>query len=154
VSCGSDPVLLTSGRLLTRPGYRWGAVLLSGQLRHARVTSIFPTGDGGLVGLERGEWGGGLQRIDRRTGAVTTVESNASGELCGGPLNSDCDPVTAMVASPFGRDCVIAAVGLLHLTSHGRLVEVCGASVRRLFARPYGEQRPWRGHKMNEPFPS
>ena len=33
--------------------------------------------------------------------------------------------------------CVVAAIGLVHMMSHGRLVEICGDEVRTLLSRPY-----------------
>jgi hypothetical protein len=75
-----------------------------------------------------------------RTGAVKVSERNATGKLCGGPLNTDCDPVHAIVTEPWKPSCVVAAIGLIHIEPHGRLVEVCGDRVRRLLFRPYGER--------------
>jgi len=31
---------------------------------------------------------------------VSAIERNTSGELCGGPLNTECDPVNGIAAEP------------------------------------------------------
>jgi hypothetical protein len=44
--------------------------------------------------------GGGLRRIDRRSGEITVVGQNSTGELCGGQLNTGGDPVNGVAAEP------------------------------------------------------
>jgi hypothetical protein len=144
--------LLTSRRLIDIDGGRQNAVWLSGELSRGRITSTFGTSGEFFVGFNAGEWGGGLRRIDRRNGKITIVERNTSGELCGGPLNTACDPVNGIAAEPWKPNCIVAAVGLVHLTPHGRLVEVCGDQVQRLYFRPHGENRIASRDKSDEPF--
>src|SRR5262249_42616145 len=55
---------------------------------------------------------------------------------CSGPLDKACDPVNGIASEPWRPGCVVAAIGLVHFFPHGRLVEVCGNMVRRLFFRP------------------
>ena len=88
------------------------------------------------VGKNQGEFGGGLFRIDLRTGRVRAVERRNSQDLCAGPLNRACDPVTAVLADPDDSRCVLASVGLWHFLSHGRILRVCGDSVTVFFERP------------------
>jgi hypothetical protein len=104
-------------------------------------TSIID-GDSVWVGFNAGEWGGGLTRIDRKTGEVSTIEYNRSGKLCGGPLNAKCDPVTGIVSSPTKESCIVASVGLVHMLSHGRLVEVCDRDIRRVYFKSLAHQPP------------
>jgi hypothetical protein len=111
-------------------------------VRGGTITSVDVEKDQVYVGVDAGEWGGGLQRIDRRTGKVTVVERNVTGELCGGPLNPACDPVNGIAAEPWRPACVAAAVGLVHFAPHGRIVEVCGAEVNRIYFKPYGSRSP------------
>lgn len=85
------------------------------------------------VGLNVGEWGGGLRRIDRHDGRLTLIESNKSGDICGGPLNTACDPINGIVPSPDNQSCVVAAIGLVHLMSHGRIIDICDGQVRRRY---------------------
>src|SRR6185437_3906330 len=98
---------------------------------------IFATASDVFVGLNEGEWGGGLRRIHRQTGDVIVVQRNASGELCGGPLNTDCDPVNGIISDPWAEDCVVLSIGLVHFAPHGRIDEVCGDRVKRLYFKYY-----------------
>jgi hypothetical protein len=86
-----------------------------------------------LVGFDVGEWGGGLYRISRRTGAVTEVHHNPSGELCDGLLNGACDPVSAVALLPGAPDCVQAAANEVYSRSFGRILAVCGGRLRQRY---------------------
>lgn len=141
LDCGSSSTaVVTSRRLLVERNGTVTSVELSRIVPPGLVASMLATDDQVFIGLNRGEWGGGLWRLDARTGAVAAVERNVSGKLCGGPLNALCDPVNGIAPSPWKPGCVVAAIGLVHFRPHGRLVEVCGASVRRLFHEAYGDQ--------------
>ncbi len=97
---------------------------------HATAASIF-------VGFNAGEWGGGAQRIDRKTGEVVTIERIASAQLCAGPLNPKCDPVNGVATEPWKNERVVMTVGLIHFFPKGRIIEVCGDEVRRLYFKPF-----------------
>jgi len=131
---------LTTRRLVDIDAGQRHAVTLSEALRRprGRITSIYGTPDELFVGFDAGEWGGGLSRIDRRSGAVSIVERNAGGALCGGPLVTDCDPVNGIATIPWKPGCLAIAVGLVHFAPTGRLVEVCGDQLRELYSKPYG----------------
>lgn len=100
------------------------------------VTSILARKDDVLLGINSGEWGGGLARVDRRTGRVSYIESRTR-ELCGGALNGGCDPVNGIVPAPWNKDCVVIAIGLVHFLAHGRIDEVCSERVRELYSKAY-----------------
>lgn len=106
------------------------------------VTAV--TGDGSMyVGINRGEWGGGLLRVKLSTGEVRTVDEPEDQELCSGPLNSACDPVTGLVPDPMRSGCVFASVGLSHMMWHGRVLRVCGDQMETIFEAevlPIGER--------------
>ncbi|HMG48567.1 MAG TPA: hypothetical protein VK614_14050 [Allosphingosinicella sp.] len=134
------------GRLVVVSGQRTSELMgdvvietpLSAPIREGRVaTMVHGTRDHLFVGLDAGEWGGGLRRIERRTGRTVTIERNSTGELCDGPLNTACDPVNAIVDDPWQPDCIVVAIGLVHMAPHGRLTRVCGARVERLYFRAY-----------------
>jgi hypothetical protein len=149
VSGATNTVLLTSRRIVTVDGGKTASVSLSAPLDS--VAGMHVTSESLFVGLNRGEWGGGLRRIDRNTGDVTTIERNSSGQLCGGPLNSECDPVNGITVAPWNPQCLVLIVGLEHLGgSHGRIDEVCGTDVQRLYFKPLGKPRMLPG--MDEPF--
>lgn len=127
---GGETAVLTSTRLL---------VIRDGEIRSTRLSFRLPQHGSSvalkshgaiLVGLDIGEWGGGVHSVDLGTGTVGLIHSNVSGDLCGGPLNTDCDPVWSMARSPWGSGCAVVAIAKLHLGIAGRLVEVCGADVR------------------------
>lgn len=88
-----------------------------------------------FIGYSAGEWGGGLQRVERATGMVSDIIA-VDDDLCGGPLNPACDPVNGLAIIPWKPDCVAAAIGVIHPLTHGRLVEVCQNTVRVLYAQP------------------
>ncbi|UFZ01882.1 hypothetical protein LQG66_21465 [Bradyrhizobium ontarionense] len=93
------------------------------------VRAVLITPKHAFVGYNGGEWGGGLQQIDRMTGIVSDID----GDLCGGNLNPACDPVNGIATIPWKPDCIAVAVGLIHMLPHGRIVEVCDNAVRLLY---------------------
>lgn len=148
VNSDGATTLLTSRRIATLVNGATSTVTLSIPLRndppvspldYARVTSVAFTAQNLYVGLNAGEWGGGLRSIDRNTGTIAVVESNASGDLCGGPLNTECDPVNGVIVEPGKPHCVVAAIGLVHMATRGRIVEVCGAAIRRIYFKPFDD---------------
>lgn len=146
VACNADDeavTLVTNKRLLEFNGQDVHSVSLAKPLQAPFDNgTALATVDAIWVGFNAGEWGGGLTRIDRTSGMTTVIESNKSGDTCGGPLNPGCDPVNGIVKAPWNPKCVVAAIGVLHLMSRGRIVEVCGTSVRRLFFKPLDPQPP------------
>lgn len=136
LACTPDGAfLLTSKRFidLTRP--RPAVLRLRGEPIQALVTAVVHvTPEAVFVGLNAGEWGGGLRRIDRRSGQIETIERNETGGLCVGPLNTDCDPVQGLATIPWRPNCVAAAIGLIHMMAHGRLTMVCPDRTEQLYA--------------------
>jgi len=149
---GRDTVV-TDRRLVDIVGRMATSVALSERLKTGVVTSIHVTDDQIFVGINAGEWGGGLRRIDRRTGKVIVIEKNSSGGLCGGPLNTSCDPVNGIADEPWRPDCIAIAIGLVHFSPHGRIVEVCKDEVRRIYFKAYGNSGPRNKQRQgDEPF--
>jgi hypothetical protein len=133
---GGTPAVLSEKDIRTfSDDGRWSLVSLAGQLRQGvQIAVASPTsGNSAYVGINMGEWGGGLQKVDLKTGAVISVERRDTKALCSGPLNSDCDPVTGVISDPQYKDCVLAAIGLVHFLSHGRILRVCGERVSVVF---------------------
>lgn len=143
VQCAADRLLmLTTRRIIELQGAQQKSLKLSHRIP-ARVPNVILTTPTHIfVGLNAGEWGGGLQRVDRRTGEVVAPQRNTSGDLCGGPLNPDCDPVSGLAPSVDKPGCVVAAVGLRHMGTHGRIIEVCGDRVERLYTGPCPDGLP------------
>jgi hypothetical protein len=149
---GNDVALLTSKRLIQIDANGERVVKLSGDLHPALVNStLLSTPEAIYLGQNKGEWGGGLSRIDRRNGRIAAVESNVSNTLCGGPLNGGCDPVNGLVRDPWKPGCIIASIGLVHMAPHGRIVEVCGTNVRRLYFRVHPEAIKYEGAAASKP---
>jgi hypothetical protein len=154
LGCAAEElILLTTRRLIDPDQVKKSDVVLSEKLDMGMVASVHVTSDQVFVGINAGEWGGGLRRIDRYSGKVELIELNVTGTLCGGPLNTACDPVNGIAAEPWNPDCIAVAVGLVHFAPRGRIVEVCGNQVRRLYFKPYGKQPPGPlGEEDDEPF--
>ncbi|MES2445317.1 MAG: hypothetical protein V4574_21025 [Pseudomonadota bacterium] len=133
LSCaGGRRTLLTDKRLIDGPR----AVRLSEPLHPGVVASTWDDGSGFHVGINAGEWGGGLRRVDRATGAVTTIERSGA-DLCDGPLNTACDAVNGIAAEPGKPGCLLVAIGVVHFTAHGRLTEICGDRIAPVYYKPY-----------------
>jgi hypothetical protein len=128
-------LLLTDKRLIELRDGVQSAVSVQSQNPIFGISTILVRPGRVLVGLNRGEWGGGLYAIDRKSGRTRNIESNTSHSLCGGPLNTGCDPVNGLVPEPGKPGCILAAVGLVHLGPHGRIVEICGETVKRHYFR-------------------
>lgn len=141
VNSGSDSVVLSvqAIRIFSADKRTWRQIKLKGKLRGGfQETADSPTsGDSVYVGFNTGEWGGGLQRVDLRTGVISDVERRDTKELCAGPLNSACDPVTGVIPDPQNKNCILAAVGLVHMFSHGRILRVCGNDVSLVFEKSH-----------------
>jgi hypothetical protein len=139
VNAADSPTVLClqTIRKLAPDNHTWQRVKLRGELRGGfQQTVASPlSGSSVYVGFNTGEWGGGLQRVDLRSGTVTDIERRDTKELCAGPLNSDCDPVTGVIPDPQNKDCVLASVGLIHMMSHGSILRVCGTSVSLVFEK-------------------
>ncbi len=142
VNSGSDSVVLSvqAIRIFSADKHTWRQIKLKGKLRGGfQETADSPTsGDSVYVGFNTGEWGGGLQRVDLRTGVISDVERRDTKKLCAGPLNGACDPVTGVIPDPQNKNCILAAVGLVHMfSSHGRILRVCGNDVSLVFEKSY-----------------
>jgi len=85
------------------------------------VGAVLVTPQHVFVGYDAGEWGGGLQRIDRMTGVVSDID------------DVDGGPVKGIATIPWKPDCIAVAIGLIHMGSSGRIVEVCDITVRLLY---------------------
>jgi hypothetical protein len=89
-----------------------------------------------------------------------SIEHNVSRQHCFRPLDSACDPVNGIATTPWNPDCVAATVGALHMEGKGRIVEVCGDGVRRLYVKAssrrgfVGREPPAVGPSNPDPYPS
>lgn len=134
-------LVLTARRVYLRTGHGWQRTELSqplDDLANGAYRSLATDSSGGLyVGVNEGEFGGGLFLVDVETGAVKKLESRETKDLCAGPLNSECNPVTGIIRDPFDPGCVLASIGILHMgMEEGRVLQVCGEQVKVALAHP------------------
>ena len=152
LSCSPKHILvLTNARVIILESGHQRAVPLSAKITGPSVmTTPLDTGPALYVGLDQGEWGGGLVRIDLASGAMTKP-SRVDGGLCAGPLNPGCDPVNGVAREPGKPGCLVVAIGLVHFYAHGRLTELCGNRIRRLYYKPYTVETSWPPDPPTEP---
>jgi len=50
---------------------------------------------------------------------------------------------TGLAPDPSHPDCMLAAVGLVHMMSHGGVVRICGKDVSLAYAKPYTLNPDW-----------
>jgi hypothetical protein len=137
--CGNDATLmLTSTRLIELGTHGLARVVrLSGQSLDARrISDVYDEGKTLLLGLDDGEFGGGVLRVDKFTGAVTTLPQ-ANKAWKDDPKTLALIPVFAITAEPWNARCAALAAGLAHMfMEQGRIVEVCGNELRTIYERP------------------
>ena len=81
-------------------------------------------------GSDGGEFGGGAFLIDLRNGHYERIERRDSSDLCAGPLNTECSPVTGLAPDPARAECVLASTGLEHMGGiNGAILRLCGHKV-------------------------
>lgn len=141
ISCTKGRMLVVTQRHL--------ALIENGRQRYATLskpltgpivrTASYDTGSTLLLGLDEGEWGGGLERIDTVTGEVSEVPG------LGGPING-------VGPEPGRTGCLVATIGLVHFFPSGQISEVCGDKVRRLYYKPYTMETSWRADPPKLPF--
>jgi hypothetical protein len=138
-SSGKTVVLLTTRRMIDLVGGDQRSIVLKWpKERTAGITSVLVKIDSVLVGFNAGEWGGGLRRIDRKSGNISTIGHKAENEPCAGTL-AECDPVNGIAMEPWNEGCAAVAIGLIHMMAHGSIVEVCGSAIRTIYSKPYSK---------------
>jgi hypothetical protein len=141
MSCDAHEVsLLTNRHLITLGDGPPRSINLSDNLNVGVTHSLLSAGDQLFVGANAGEFGGGLQRIDRRTGKVVQLQRNDRTDSCDAVLDRGCAPVTGVASTPWRTDCVLAAVGMVHMSSLGRLVEICGDRIEPFYAKALNDR--------------
>lgn len=143
VECSDEkPLLLFADRLIDSSD---GHTIKLGKQWQPQFGEATLLRQGGVlyVGMNAGEWGGGLRRIDLASGTAALVQEGKIQDLCGGILNAACDPVTGLAADPASSGCVLVATGLVHLLSSGEVDRVCGTSVERVYRKPYTLDPHW-----------
>ncbi len=151
-----EPAVLTlqAAELWNDAERRWNAVHYSpkSSLRWGiPVTSATADGSALYIGLDRGEWGGDLEYVDLGNRSVASVEKRGK-NLCEGDFNSDCQPVTGLIADLSNPHCVLASVGLSHFDTYGRILRVCGTEVTVVYKNEHIAHYPGGDFPTSEPF--
>jgi hypothetical protein len=142
LSMGDAVGMMAGGALFKLEGRNWqtvwrdtapadnrpppGAVPMSAFGPYAQVVGVPASGSSIYSGFNRGEWGGGFDRLDLATGKARGIENSGKAPDGEAIYNSGLDPVNAIISDPANRDCVIVAVGLMHFMASGRLLRACG----------------------------
>lgn len=130
-------IVLTSRRLVSFAAGSRTIISLSKPLRQAPMRTMLITPEAVFVGLNIGEWGGGMSRINSQTGEVSAIGCGESDADCNSPLVANLDPVNGIAIEPWQHNCVAAAIGLVHMMSHGRVVEICGDRLRQMYSATF-----------------
>lgn len=143
VTCDGGRVITVGQHTVTiLSGQSAQSIRLNGDLPGGVVVT-HPDGDVLYVGVNAGEWGGGLHRLNLRTGLVETINALGGSDPCDGPLYAQCDPVTGIAAMPGKPGCIAVSTALEHMmTRKGSLLSVCDRTVATLYAPPLKTDPP------------
>lgn len=140
---GIEPILVAGNRTIMPVSGR--VVELTGNMSPHPAFVVSHVQDGMLwLGFNSGEWGGGLTQVRLSDGTVDRPSHIDPASPCGGKLNPSCDPVTGLAPDPADPKCMLATIGLVHMMSRGRVVQVCGDNVSVVYAKPYTLDPNWR----------
>ena len=139
--------ILTAFSVISIRSGRVTTTRVDGDIHHGYL-SVLGTSDTLYVGII-GEYGGGLQVIDRGTGLVHTIDKRGEGE-CEGPLNLMCDPVRGLAIIPWQPDCLALAIG--RWGEHGRITEACADKIVARYTKPLADTGKRFGPPYSEPY--
>lgn len=140
---GSEPLVLTTkGLRLLHTGKIVG--LTWPERAHFGYPVSLQHGGYLYLGVNAGEWGGGLHRFALAGGGGKLVDAADPKSLCGGTLNAACDPVTGLAPDPVRSDCVLATIGLVHFMAHGSVLRICEDKIELAYAKPYTTDPNWK----------
>lgn len=135
LDCGATLCVVTSKNLYVGRENGFKVLQLVGDTNFSFGGYTFgaSTSDGEIyVGFDRGEWGGGLYKIDLTSGDVEPIQSGEE-DFCEGLLKTACSPVTFVQRDSENGKCVLVATGLVHFDSMGSYLRVCGEKIETLF---------------------
>ncbi len=139
---GAEPLVLTSAAMILPLSKTRRAVAFDENARGGDATML-QHGGYLYVGLNAGEWGGGLRRFALTGGKADLLDYSAGAELCEGLLNAACGPVTGLAVDPARPECVLATTGLVHFMASGWIARICGDTAGLAYAKPYTIDTQW-----------
>lgn len=134
------PGVLTGDKVMLPTSARWSDHRMAGSI--AGISSVSSmVNDTLYVGYNRGEWGGGLRRIDVQTGALSIVKETGR-ESCVGALDPECAPIVGAIADVDNAGCVLVGTSMAHLSSRrGEIFRICGDEITLAFRDPLPIER-------------
>lgn len=131
----NGPGVLTTTTLWLPDSDRWERRPLAALMESGPSASGM-AGDEVFVGYNRGEWGGGLRRLDATTGTIAFMKEQ-SDRTCGGRLDPECAPVVGLLADADNEGCVLVGASLAHMsTRYGEVLRVCNDDITLVFSDP------------------
>lgn len=81
-------------------------------------------------GVNRGEWGGGLYKINLTNGHIKDIFPAGKNKIL------HAENVQSIIQSPFNKNCVIFTIGLQHIIlQYGGLYQYCGKSISKIYEK-------------------
>ncbi|RDD81529.1 hypothetical protein DVJ77_10130 [Dyella tabacisoli] len=137
--CADDAVYLVTDKhvvTLDVAGHVRSKPLL-GEPPHGPVSSSYADQASVYVGINAGEWGGGLFRIDVASGQSIHIDLGGKEQSCQKAKNPVCGPVTGIAAMPGKPGCIAVSVGLVHFMTSGGIAELCGDYASRFYVQGF-----------------
>lgn len=131
----NGPGVLTTTKALLPFGEQWDRRRLAALLEPGAHVSAL-TANTLFVGYNRGEWGGGLRRLDVSSGTISIVK-DPSDQTCGGRLDPECAPLVGIIPDAADAGCVLVGASLAHLSGrYGEVLRVCDDRITSVFSDP------------------
>lgn len=138
---GSQPIVISGTEIRFLNENRTNAISSYGL---GAVSSTLQHNGFLYLGINAGEFGGGLHRFSITGGEGRSIGDSGQRENCEGILNASCHPVTDLMIDPTHPDCILATTGLVHFFSSGSVVRICGETIHFVYSKPYTLDPNWK----------
>jgi hypothetical protein len=148
------PAIRSPDGLLVRGDAGWKLTRLPWRAMPGAPSSAATAGGGLYTGINRGEWGGELQRVALSNEGEPIPPDTGEGTLCDyNAPNPACSPITGVITDPAKRGCVVFTSGQWHMGMYqGEIGRACGSRVEKLFSERQPPPRGYRYDDMTRPF--
>jgi len=145
-------IVVSPSRINTLRGgsRRWASRTLKGPdepLGPPSTATIATVGDDLYLGFNFGEFGGGLRKISLTTGVARNITYKIGRDSCEG-----CEAITGVIADPTSPGCILASVGLIHMMSSGRILQICDDRATVKFEKTFSVDWGGKSIEMTIPF--